>query len=44
VRGIAGLYIADAGLLPTSVGVNPMMTVIACAIHVSRDAGSDLTG
>jgi choline dehydrogenase-like flavoprotein len=44
VRGIAGLYVADASLLPTSVGVNPMMTVIACAIHVARDAAAELAG
>jgi choline dehydrogenase-like flavoprotein len=36
VRGAEGLYVADASLLPTSLGVNPMMTVIAC---VSRIAG-----
>jgi choline dehydrogenase-like flavoprotein len=36
VRGSEGLYIADASLLPTSVGVNPMMTIIACASRVAR--------
>ena len=36
VRGVEGLYVADASLLPTSVGVNPMMTIIACATHVAR--------
>ena len=30
------LYVADASLFPTSVGVNPMMTVIAFAKAVSR--------
>jgi choline dehydrogenase-like flavoprotein len=35
VRGTEGLYIADACLLPTSVGVNPMMTIIACSLHVA---------
>jgi choline dehydrogenase-like flavoprotein len=44
VRGTEALYVADAGLLPTSVGVNPMMTIIACAIHVARDVGADLAG
>ena len=44
VRGTDGLYVADASLLPTSVGVNPMMTVIACAIHVARDVGAKLAG
>jgi choline dehydrogenase-like flavoprotein len=44
VRGVDGLYVADASLLPTSVGVNPMMTIIACAQHVARDAGTTLAG
>jgi choline dehydrogenase-like flavoprotein len=39
-----GLYIADASLLPTSVGVNPMMTIIACATHVAQDVGEALAG
>jgi choline dehydrogenase-like flavoprotein len=36
VNGVAGLYVADASLFPTSVGVNPMMTVIAFATKVAR--------
>ena len=35
VNGTAGLYVADASLFPTSVGVNPMMTVIAFAKRVA---------
>jgi choline dehydrogenase-like flavoprotein len=35
VNGVAGLYVADASLFPTSVGVNPMMTVIAFAKQVA---------
>ena len=31
VHGTGDLYVADASLFPTSVGVNPMMTVIAFA-------------
>jgi len=36
VRGTEGLYVADASLFPTSVGVNPMMTVIAFAKRVAQ--------
>jgi choline dehydrogenase-like flavoprotein len=35
VNGVAGVYVADASLFPTSVGVNPMMTVIAFAKRVA---------
>ena len=40
LRGIANLYVADASLFPTSVGVNPMMTVIA----FSKRVASELAG
>jgi choline dehydrogenase-like flavoprotein len=36
VNGTRGLYVADSSLFPTSVGVNPMMTIIAFAKQVSR--------
>jgi choline dehydrogenase-like flavoprotein len=35
VHGINDLSVADASLFPTSVGVNPMMTVIAFAKRIS---------
>jgi len=36
VRGVDGLYVADASLFPASSGVNPMITVMALAYHVAR--------
>ena len=36
VHGTKNLFVADASLFPTSVGVNPMMTVIAFAKQVAR--------
>ena len=36
VHGAAGLYVADGSLLPSSLGVNPMMTIIAMASRVAR--------
>jgi choline dehydrogenase-like flavoprotein len=44
VRGTEGLYVADASLLPTSLGVNPMMTVIACASRIAGRLAVRLTG
>lgn len=36
VHGAESLYIADASLLPSSIGVNPMLTIIAMASRVAR--------
>jgi choline dehydrogenase-like flavoprotein len=36
-HGLDRLYIADASLLPTSLGVNPMMTIIAFASRISGE-------
>jgi choline dehydrogenase-like flavoprotein len=36
VNGVTDLYVADASLFPTSVGVNPMMTIIAFAKQIAE--------
>jgi len=43
VRGVGDLYVADASLFPTSVGVNPMVTVMAMATRVARTVHADAT-
>ena len=33
---IGGLYVGDASVFPTAIGVNPMITTMALARRVSR--------
>ncbi|TMK75070.1 MAG: FAD-binding protein [Actinobacteria bacterium] len=42
VHGAEALYIADGSLLPSSIGVNPMMTIIAMASRVARQMADRL--
>jgi choline dehydrogenase-like flavoprotein len=42
VHGCDGLYVADGSLLPSSIGVNPMMTIIAMASRVARQLAERL--
>ncbi len=42
VHGVEGLHVADASLFPTSVGVNPMMTVIAFSKRVAAAVATRL--
>ncbi|MEK6271290.1 MAG: GMC family oxidoreductase [Actinomycetota bacterium] len=43
VHGAEALYVADGGLLPSSIGVNPMMTIIAMASRVARQLADRLS-
>jgi choline dehydrogenase-like flavoprotein len=36
LRDLPGAYIADGSLLPTALGVNPMLTIIAMARRIAR--------
>jgi choline dehydrogenase-like flavoprotein len=38
VHGYSGLYVADASLIPTNLGVNPQHTIMALARMVAEDA------
>jgi choline dehydrogenase-like flavoprotein len=36
-HGATGLYVADAGLFPGPVGINPMETIVALAIRNAEE-------
>lgn len=39
---VPGLWVADGALMPTSLKVNPMITIMACARHVARELAERL--
>jgi choline dehydrogenase-like flavoprotein len=43
VHGAESLYVADGSLLPSSIGVNPMMTIIAMASRVGHQLADRLS-
>ncbi|MDP3909860.1 MAG: GMC family oxidoreductase [Gemmatimonadales bacterium] len=42
VRGVRGLYVADASVFPSASGVNPMLTVMGIAHRAAGVIGADL--
>lgn len=36
VHGHSGLYVADASVIPTNLGVNPQATIMSLAVHFAR--------
>ena len=42
VHGIDGLAIADAGIIPSSIGVNPMETIVALSLRCAERWADDL--
>ena len=42
VRGVAGLYVGDASLVPASLSVNPSLTVMALAAKVADHLAKEL--
>jgi choline dehydrogenase-like flavoprotein len=41
---LPGAYVADGSLLPTALGVNPMVTIVAMARRVARGVADQLAG
>lgn len=39
---VSNLYVSDSSLFPTALGVNPMVTIEALALHVTRNIVSSL--
>jgi choline dehydrogenase-like flavoprotein len=44
LRELPGAYVADGSLLPTALGVNPMVTIMAAARRVARGLADQLAG
>jgi choline dehydrogenase-like flavoprotein len=40
---VKNLYVADGSVFPTACGVNPMATIEAISLHVSRNAAASLS-
>ena len=40
-HGLQNLFVCDASIFPTSVGVNPQLTVMALALRTSQHIGDE---
>jgi choline dehydrogenase-like flavoprotein len=43
VHGARGIYVADGSVMPSSIGVNPMLTIVAVATRVGRSLAERLS-
>jgi choline dehydrogenase-like flavoprotein len=43
VLALPGAYVADASVLPTALGANPMLTIMASARRIARGVADQLT-
>ncbi len=43
LRGVSGVYVADASLFPTSTRVNPQLTIMAFATRIARGIAEEST-
>jgi len=44
VRGVRGLWVADASSFPTNTGVNPQITIMANALRVAEGVAAEARG
>jgi choline dehydrogenase-like flavoprotein len=42
VHGLGGLVIADASIIPSSIGVNPMETIVALSLRCAERWAEDI--
>jgi choline dehydrogenase-like flavoprotein len=41
-HALPGLYVADASVMPTALGANPMLTIMACSRRIARGLAEEL--
>jgi choline dehydrogenase-like flavoprotein len=44
LHGVRGLYVADGSVVPSSLGVNPQITIMALAARLARDVSASRCG